>query len=239
MAYIDLKRERSIIELVGGQEVILENLNHSTTEPIFRQNGYEVNGDKKSFALAFDSSNSEYVQINNPLVLSNDGDFFYVKGRLKSIPITTNPFLFTGGTNDQLRLLNNTNLRIFSGSTVYEWAGMYLGDVLDIRFEIANGGTEYIMTSPIKTETKTKLVSHTFTIDEICRNGSIFVDFDLEYLEINNEQFTLTEGLGNEVLGSSGTVGTINTSHADGIQRVNFGQWLKGNSEDGWFPYTV
>ena len=45
--------------------------------------------------------------------------------------------------------------------------------------------------------------------------------------------YPLTEGVGNTTNGA-----TINTSHADGIKRINFGMWLQGNDIDGWNPYT-
>ena len=58
---------------------------------------------------------------------------------------------------------------------------------------------------------------------------------EIEHL---GEMFSLKEGLGNQVYGDGGTIGIISTDNVLGIERINFGMWLKGDDTNGWNPYT-
>ena len=58
---------------------------------------------------------------------------------------------------------------------------------------------------------------------------------EIEHL---GEIFSLKEGLGNQVYGDGGTIGIISTDNVLGIERINFGMWLKGDDTNGWSPYT-
>ena len=58
---------------------------------------------------------------------------------------------------------------------------------------------------------------------------------EIEHL---GETFLLKEGLGNQVYGDSGTIGAISTDNVLGIERINYGMWLKGDDTNGWNPYT-
>ena len=63
MAVINLKEENKIVIVENNIQHEQEVFTLNDNEPIFRQNGYEVDGiTKKSFALAFDSANSEYLE---------------------------------------------------------------------------------------------------------------------------------------------------------------------------------
>jgi len=69
-----------------------------------------------------------------------------------------------------------------------------------------------------------------FVWKEIYKYSTSYRSGTLYTLESKGERFNLTEGLGNEVEGSSGTIGTIYSSHASGNERINYGMWQKNGN---------
>jgi len=243
---VNLKLERSLVEVVGGQEVILETLNHSPTEPIFRQNGYEVNGDKKSFALEFDAANSEYVQIDNDygIITSSDLSFYVDFEYDDSTPEKT--ILQVGSTSGETILLRqratNRALLVITGSLGQK--SVNINGLSNGRHTIEVIGLNIYLNGVLATA----IVEYgTVTLDYVSypllisagESGANFRNGAVYGFSFQGELYNLTEGLGNQVYGSGGTIGTIKTSHADGTLRTNFGQWLKGDDTNGWFSYTV
>ena len=68
-----------------------------------------------------------------------------------------------------------------------------------------------------------------FIISQIGKRGLFYADIELYSFSINNEDYKLREGLGNEVIGSDGTVWDIETNHVDGMRRINYGMWKKNS----------
>ena len=235
---VNLKLERSIVEVVGGVENVLENLSHSPTEPIFRQNGYEVNGDKKPFALEFDSGNSEYLSVGTTIPLEL-GSYIELKLDIKTLA-TTQIFVSDGSSSNYLSVLADGRLFVTLNGSVQTATLVSIGVGLNtVKFRRDLNGDNYISANGGAEQLLGNLPNIAFPFRYVGRVSSTYYNLTLYNLSINNEQFNLTEGLGNKIYGSNGTVGTINTSHADGIQRVNFGMWLKGDDTNGWNPYTV
>ena len=247
------KLNRVRLHSVGGIEV-LETLNSGDKKPAFRQNGYEVDGiTKKPFALEFDAANSEYLDIETQTGWNNLSDVsFSVKVDLKTVSALNQSVYCDGNFNQPttgiLRLYikaNGTLLNVYiSGinNSNSETLDYNLG-TLGVK-EIGMNGTDLLIDG---------LVVHTFTDVSVDLTSTIYkptlgrfsygspnyyADFTYYNFSINTEQFNLTEGLGNKIYGGNGTIGTIHTSNAQGIERTNYGQWLKGDDTNGWNPYT-
>lgn len=78
--------------------------------------------------------------------------------------------------------------------------------------------------------TTEKIVGHLGT-DLILTSTPLEGGFTLDGVVYN-----LTEGLGNEIKSTTGETATIQGFTGTGL---NFGGWQKGNSIDGWTPYTI
>ena len=251
MAVIDLMRETSIVEIVGGQEVILEELNHSDTEPIFRQNGYELNGDKKSFALAFDGDSSDNIVLNNQVsgVVTTSDLSFSIDYEVSTFPLSQNTLYSIGRATQEASILlfyNGSGLFILA---TYDENGLGVDTLILSSFSGKGNITLNNLEVSVNGVNEGTLTD--FDISDI--NSSIYKpkvsglaygDFGnlsctVYGLVIQGIPYNITEGLGNQVYGSDGTIGTINTSHASGIEYTNFGMWLMGDDTNGWFPYVV
>jgi len=251
MAYIDLKRERSIIELVGGQEVILENLNHSTTEPIFRQNGYEVNGDKKSFALAFDSANSEYLHNDNYVYNGALFDFDF------DIDVETD---ILGGSNVLISLYptadnDSQSVSFYIGG--YRMRATVFGTITSAstqeflvngKYNIKKVGAEIFVNDvlSITLPTNETLATTRLGVGFYARTTGVSAHYfngEIKDFTINNDQFLFREGQGNKVYsenyveGVSGSVATINTSFAGGSPSDYIDTQVWSESDDKWIDY--
>ena len=250
---INVKRlNRVRLHSVGGIEV-LETLNSGDKKPAFRQNGYEVDEiTKKPFALGFDAANSEYLDIDTQVGWVNLSDVdFSVKVDLKTVSTLSQTIFCDGKFSDAssgvVRLYlrpNVTTMNVYiSGIANTNTQTLeYDFGTLGVK-EIAMNGVDLLVDGVVVhtfTDNAINITSTSFkpTLGKFSYSDSFYSDFNYYALSINSEQFNLTEGLGNEVFGSNGTIGTINTSNAQGIERINFGMWLKGDDTNGWNPYT-
>ena len=226
---------------------LLEQFNAATRKPAFRQNGYEVDGfTKKPFALGFDSANSDDLIIPNSTVWSTWGDVNYeFITDVSNVGNTENLISFGDSVGDKFRLTRWTT-GVFRGQVT-------INSVTN-DFQIAWDDSWQVIT--IRQTAGIIYVNNVQALDFSARNAESLFSFNdfhfgrLSYtpiwytnqtlfsIDLGGETFKLTEGLGNEVFGSSGTVGGIFTSAADANERINFGMWLKGNDVDGWTPYT-
>ena len=243
------KLNRVRLHSVGGIEV-LETLNSGDKKPAFRQNGYEVDEiTKKSFALELDAANSEYVKTNftETTVLVGDldievifRDLVYVGSGVQQIFNTT--FAPTVNSNYlYIRVQDANNIRISIGATALSVA-INLSATNTVRLI---GKDLYVNGAFIQTlnTASPAITFYEWTLLGASRPSGInpikeFLDGSILSLRLQGETFKLTEGLGNQVFGSNGTIGTIHTSNAQGIERTNYGQWLKGDDTNGWNPYT-
>ena len=289
-------------------------------EPRFRQNGHE---------LQFESANSDYLEVNaqsnwinlsdvdfkvlfyvgntssNTRCLLSDGAFNNSNTGLVRFNITPNGYnlnvLFTDINNT-----NAVNLDYNLGG-----AGLYLIEFENLQLKV-NGTTINTYTEQSINVTST---SYKLTLSKLSNASLFYSDFKYHEIEINTETFNPTEINSNaQIVGSLGTVATVNTSHASGnsyilgtvfqkssfalvgngtTQKIvghlgteltltstpleggftldgviynlteglgneiksttgetatiqgytgtglNFGGWQKGNSVDGWNPYTI
>ena len=235
-----LKRVR--LHSIGGIEV-LETLNSGDKKPAFRQNGYEVDGiTKKAFALEFDAANSEYVNIPQDLTWADSTyiDFSIDYDVLDESQNTVIQIQEIGGASAVWVSTvsgGDFKLRIYStigGAPAYE-ISLPLSGKLEVKnSNVLHNGIS-VGTIPLIT---LDMVNPTIDIGKLANLTAYFMNGSIFGLSINTEQFNLTEGLGNEVFGSNGTIGTIHTSNAQGIERTNFGQWLKGSDDIGWYDYN-
>ena len=253
---INLKLETKIVEVVNNVQIQREVFAHSASDPIFRQNGYEVNGDKKPFAIAFDSVENEYLDVDTQVNwlnlsevnfkvtieitgLSSATQIIYCDGGFKDsvngsglFRMIINPnvytmFVYTSGTN-------NANAINIAPATL--GVGIYEIEVSNLNI-IVNGSIVHTYA-----EQQINLTSTAYkpTISKASYLDDFYSDFQYKTLEINGKKYLLTEGLGNEVWSEDKTdKGTLYTNHAGGVDRINFGMWLKGDDVNGWTPYTI
>ena len=227
MAVIDLKNENKIIIIQNDIQHEEKVLTHPNNEPIFRQNGYEPNGLKSSFAIRLNSSNSEYLEINKSFLSNSviEIDFIYV---------STNS---DGGNTQTIFSKDQSGLsRVgITISTGVLFASQYT--LTDLFIDNVSYPLSTDLRNHFGSNIKVKCTAN--QNDEIKYIGSLgaslrAIDAIILGFVIDNTTYPLTVGLGNTTNGA-----TINTSHADGIKRINFGMWLKGNDIDGWNPYTI
>lgn len=194
---------------------------------------------KSSFALAFDSGNSEYLKIQqNSGIITNLSDID-VSFMLDTTTPSVNENILSIGTGSAEKLfisLRNGVLNLWIRDN----------NASDQYFTISGGVSELtIKNLEIKQDgvligTLTDKVLNIDTSTDYFQIGQrvAFTPFNLDRaiynFSLQGVNYPLTEGLGNTTDGA-----TINTSHADGIKRINFGMWLQGNDTDGWTPYTI
>ena len=245
---INVKRlNRVRLHSVGGIEV-LETLNSGDKKPAFRQNGYEVDEvTKKPFALAFDAVNSENLVYDTVGAWSTVGDIdfklsFLYENTLDLLPIISRTIssatrieILLGITGVlYLRMQNNgSNVVSETISSVFTNGQKYLLEYYGSKLYV--NGTELADNTSASSDS---LLSGSSNIAISSRLGANYQTSTVYGLELNAETMKITEGLGNKVFGSNGTSGTINTANAQGIERTNYGQWLKGDDTNGWNPYT-
>jgi hypothetical protein len=172
---------------------------------------------KKSFALEFDAANSEYLLLDSPIVFSvgesmsfevqcsedsmfimgnSSSDVFFAYNRISTwFYLKDNDGNALTFVNPVVDLSNRSIVKIENNDTTYS---VYLNDVL------------------VSTETRVSGLA-TFNQMNERRSDGVFADAIIYNFTINSEQFNLTEGLGNKIYGSNGTIGTINTDALGGI----------------------
>ena len=302
MAFIDLKNEKRI-NVNGGWDKVTTHLNN---EPIFRQNGHE---------LVFDSANSDYLGL--PFVLSNQGDSFSITASIDNSASTGNYGTQNGGEDNNLLALSNGQFLLRTKNNtdnVSSAANVILPNKKNV-ITVKKGSNNKIQLYVNNVFIGETVTEGNFTIDTIMRRGSAYSSGTVHAITLNNETFNPTNINNNaQIVGSSGTVATVNTSHASGnsyilgtvfqkssfalvgngtTQKIvghlgteltltstpleggftldgviynlteglgneiksttgetatiqgytgtglNFGGWQKGNSIDGWNPYTI
>ncbi len=249
MAVINLKEENKIVIVENNTQHEQEVLTLNDNEPIFRQNGYEVDGiTKKSFALAFDSANSEYLEVDtltnwvnlseadlkvtfeissqspNTQIVYCDGIFKDIGAGLLRFIINPNSYVLVASMTAKSNADLEVHYENLGGAGTYE-VGL---NGLDL---VVNGQTVFTFT-----EKQIDLTNSNYkpTLSKLSYSDVNYSDLTYYGLYLNGTNYPLTEGLGNTTNGA-----TINTSHADGIERINFGMWLKGDDVGGWTPYTI
>jgi len=224
---------------------VLDEVRVSPTEPAFRQNGYEANGDKKSFALEFDSGNSEYLEINRTGIVQNLSDFrlelpFEVKDYVIGQRIVV-----IGNFNDsntgffQVVINSDTILQInSSGKNNSNIEGKFISGVnFNQKNTLKIIGQDIYLNGVLSTSFSNDIIFELdLSVNKFNNNVNELVIYPFDY---QNENYPLIRGLGVELIGSNGTTAEIKTSAANPQQRVNFGMWLKGDDINGWNPYTV
>ena len=82
----------------------------------FRNNGYEGNGDKKSFALAFDSVNSEHLSLSKSIAIGETVEFeFTIFGRNGQ-----DRYLFSNSSGSFRGLIGTTDRISHAGASLVE-----------------------------------------------------------------------------------------------------------------------
>tara|TARA_R110002012_G_scaffold316642_2_gene531837 strand:+ start:3913 stop:4617 length:705 start_codon:yes stop_codon:yes gene_type:complete len=216
---------------------VLDEVRVSSTEPAFRQNGYKTNGDKKSFALDFDSSNQEYVILENTITC-NTNEPLKLTFKLESIGTQFDLCSESDSASDsRITVLSSGTvvLRVTGSTTVNTGLPLNIGvNTIELNFN----GTDNDITVNGTTVNIPSCTSP-FIISQIGKRGLFYADITLFLFEINYETFELKRGLGVDIIGSNVKRAEIKTSAANPQQRVNFGMWLKGDDVNGWNPYTV
>jgi hypothetical protein len=185
---------------------------------------------KKSFALEFDSANSEYVSFDSTQSLSADGDFLEITVDITNTDISSNPALISDDTSGHyLAVLSTGRLFLFTSGGDSLATLIVVAGVNVIRITKTASGLEVTLNG--LTETSTLTTGFNFT--QLAKRLSSYVD--VKILDIQCEAVSgLKEGLGDRVGGSI----TIESSHADRLRRINYGMWQYGDNNNGWFSYT-
>jgi hypothetical protein len=202
---------------------------------------------KSSFALAFDSANSEYADVDylTNWVNLSDANFkvkFEIFGQSTDTRIIYCDGIFNNSAAGMVRLLINPNSYTLVVVCTSKINGNFEGHFEGLggagTYEVGLNGLDLVVNGQTVftfTEKAIDLTNSSYkpTISKSSYVDSFYSDFRYYGLEIDGITYPLTEGLGNTTNGAN-----INTSHADGIERINYGMWLKGNDTDGWTPYV-
>jgi hypothetical protein len=208
----------------------LKEFDSGDKKPAFRQNGY---------GLTFDAANSDYLELDSTQTLVSDGDYITIKMFINTS--ASNEFIIGG--DDRVAFLGNNKLWIsVQGFSSYTTSLVQVDGINEVTIEILGG--VIVATLNGISETINTLSSLSFT--DIFKSSSSYVNGSIYNFSINTEQFNLSEGNGTTTTGSLGTVATLNTSHADGSDYVdyqmwdnpimtpayrnNYGQWLKNGN---------
>ena len=240
---------KDLNKFIGSDGVtVLDEVRVSPTEPAFRQNGYEANGDKKSFALAFDSGNSERILINKSNIINLLSDISFSISFNSSFISSSNSCLISfGAFNNGQFLLRSTS----STTATLLTAEQGQQNQTQSFFTINNGlNTISIINLQVLINgvNAATLIDKTLDINNnlypIGVAGAGYFDgfysnLILLNLTVDDDNYPLRRGLGVELIGSNGTTAEIKTSAANPQQRVNFGMWLKGDNINGWNPFAV
>ena len=238
--------------IVNGN--VSKEFNVGTNKPAFRQNGYELDGyTKKPFALAFDSANSEYADVDYLTNWANlsDADFkvkFEIFGQSTDTRVIYCDGIFNNSAAGLIRFLINPNSYTLvvvctsksNGNFESHFEGLSGAGIYEVGLNgldlIVNGQTVFTFTEKAIDLTNS---SYKPTISKASYQDSFYSDFRYYELEIDGTNYPLTEGLGNTAKSQDKTTtSTIYTSHADGIERINYGVWLRQDENGDWIPYV-
>jgi len=171
---------------------------------------------KKAFGLEFEAANSEYLSGLTASLIDGEtieANFSLVDGSTVSLfgsNLTSFVYIKVTPTLVQIRDTNQGNLNYGASLTIGQKYMLRVVRVADnIEVFIDNVSLGVNATSP--------LALYTFVQIGRSGGGAVFSNVSIYNFSINSEQFNLTEGLGNEVYGSNGTIGTIHTDALGGI----------------------
>lgn len=223
----------------NGTEATI-NTSHASQEEYIDATMWE----KKGFGLEFDANNSEYLSYPSDSIITNLSDINVSFNVDTTITNNSDQIIFsmggynealTGVFNVQFNANDNTSLKISvgnagAGAITYSIAVPSGNLFLEVRgVEVyANGVLVRTMT-----ETALNIDNSIFGI-AIGRNakGAFgYNNFVYKSAFVQGESFNLTEGLGNKVYSTPSDIeGTISTSHASSVDRINYGMWQKNGN---------
>ena len=176
---------------------------------------------KKSFALAFDNVNSEYLELNKDINVGEELIFSF--SSTEGLTMTNNEYIFGAQTTNLRAFINHTTGGVISiGCTLDSLKIDGVSVIVNTDLRLHRGKLIEVIFSPTINDVITKV--------GVSSGNTLSINATFYGFNINTEQFNFTEGLGNEVFGSNGTIGTINTSHASGVDRINYGMWQKNGN---------
>ena len=186
-------------------------------------------------------SNADYIEIDKSYVFTEGSkiEFDYTptglasesyRGILDTVSVSANPGRFLVDT----RLSNNgvINVEINNDNGDNVGSGQVLnnsfisGTKTHVVLEVINNNLK-ITTEPEGGTLQTFTTSTSFgtcTVNSNLRIGrrlNLYSNGEIENLIIDGETFSFNEGNGATITGSNGTVATVNTSHAGGLNYIN------------------
>ena len=192
---------------------------------------------KKSFDLELDRSNNEYIDLGNLYTISEGTSLqieFIFKAFFSAFATTQS------GLNNNFIGISNTFFQIKQSDGQFNQIGypsalrFSVGDKINLEIRGENGNFECYINGSFANSTP---ITSGLSINTINNRLNDIRNSEILSFKINGEKYYLREGLGNELIGSDGTTATIETSHVDGMSRINYGMWKKGNDVDGWVSY--
>jgi hypothetical protein len=225
-----LKDRKRILNKDGTPAKVVQKLDQS---PLFRQNGYN---------LKFDAVNSDYIDLGDSPTISKiselqlktkitfeNGSFgsryLFSLGK-RGIGFTQVLFYFSGTSLGVL--INIDNVTVETKFTSIAETG-----VITKEFELND--LDIIIDGEVKTSLNTDWdvsfdQTNLFTYAAQNTLTGNFLSNTTEYIEVQNQFFLpSTKGYGATIIGSNGTVITINTSSAQSTNYINTEVWQKNS----------
>jgi len=200
---------------------------------------------KKPFALDISRANSEAILFDNSEVITDlfdmDMSLSFINNSFGNNRIILQSGSFNNASTAYFAIQQvSTGVRFLlkkpsNVALINETLVVGVGEVVNITLKdgdlTMNGNTTSYADTVINLVSD---FSNGLTIGRLSGFGS--PNMTLTGFTWQGNKYYLTEGLGNEINNGS-TKGTIETSHVDGMRRINYGMWLKGNDVDGWTAY--
>jgi len=200
---------------------------------------------KKPFALEISRANSEAVLFDNSEVITDlfdmDMSLSFINNSFGNNRIILQAGSFNNASTAYFAIQQvSTGVRFLlkkpsNVALINETLVVGVGEVVNITLKdgdlTMNGNTTSYADTVINLVSD---FSNGLTIGRLSGFGS--PNMTLTGFTWQGNKYYLTEGLGNEINNGS-TKGTIETSHVDGMRRINYGMWLKGSDVGGWTAY--
>ena len=200
-------REKGFYDVIGGVVSPMGDFSHSDSEPIWRQNGYQ---------LRFDADSNDYLDFNNEKIILNQGDYlefsFYNQSTGSNQTFTTTT---SGLSKSYITRLGSNNRIFIQGEDGQQTLTtlLFVDGVNNLRIEKVASGFDVTLNGVTQNTT----VFTSFNYQYFFKASFVFADAVLYHID-NGETFDFKESTGNTITGSSGTVATINTSDSGGTE---------------------
>ena len=190
----------------------LNYINQEVIQPIY--------GEGKQRKRVLTDSNGDYISLPSTTSLVNQGDYIEFEFELNQAPVASTITIMSNGLGSYVSFLTAGNVYFDNtangeGSFSIFGEGNQTSNVL--RIEIAVSSIDITINGT--TYNRTQITN--FDLKDFFNRNVNFYSGSVKRIEINGESFSCNEGNGADIVGSAGTVATVNTSHAGGLNYIN------------------